>query len=39
MKCPKCGAPVEQDDRFCGECGIDLTKVSAVSSQNSTESE
>ncbi|MDU7037461.1 MAG: zinc ribbon domain-containing protein, partial [Staphylococcus simulans] len=24
MKCPKCGAPVEQDDRFCGECGIDL---------------
>ncbi|MHD0396407.1 zinc ribbon domain-containing protein [Staphylococcus simulans] len=39
MKCPNCGAPVEQGDRFCGECGTDLTKVAAVSSQDSTELE
>lgn len=24
MNCPKCGSPVMQDDRFCGECGEKL---------------
>ncbi len=30
MHCPNCGAPVGPDDRFCGECGTDLTKSKPV---------
>ncbi|AYU54220.1 zinc-ribbon domain-containing protein [Staphylococcus debuckii] len=30
MYCPNCGAPVGPDDRFCGECGTDLTKSKPV---------
>ncbi len=30
MYCPNCGAPVSADDRFCGECGTDLTKSKPV---------
>ena len=21
LRCPRCGAPVEPEDTFCGECG------------------
>ncbi|MGW4029090.1 PP2C family serine/threonine-protein phosphatase [Streptomyces sp. NPDC004838] len=27
--CPGCGEPVENDDRFCGACGHDLSAVAA----------
>lgn len=27
MKCPNCGAQVFEEDKFCGECGQDLTKM------------
>ena len=27
MKCPKCSAQVFEEDKFCGECGQDLTKM------------
>lgn len=30
MCCPNCGTPVGPDDRFCGECGTDLTKSKPV---------
>ncbi|GEP83637.1 Acyl-CoA cholesterol acyltransferase [Staphylococcus piscifermentans] len=30
MYCPNCGTPVGPDDRFCGECGTDLTKSKPV---------
>lgn len=36
MNCPNCGAPVEHDDRFCGECGTDLTQHAAVSSSKTS---
>lgn len=38
MNCPKCGSPVMQDDRFCGECGEKLIRsngnTTAVESTN-----
>lgn len=27
MKCPNCSAQVFEEDKFCGECGQDLTKM------------
>lgn len=27
IKCPQCGAPCADDDRFCGECGASLAGV------------
>ena len=30
MNCPNCGMPVSPEDRFCGECGTDLTKSKPV---------
>ncbi|WP_323703474.1 zinc ribbon domain-containing protein [Mammaliicoccus sp. Dog046] len=35
MNCPKCHAPITQDDRFCGECG---EKLEQAEHSNNTES-
>ncbi|OOV77429.1 zinc ribbon domain-containing protein [Mammaliicoccus fleurettii] len=41
MNCPKCGSPVTQDDRFCGECGEKLVQsdgsVTTAAPNNSSE--
>ncbi|MEL0537312.1 zinc-ribbon domain-containing protein [Staphylococcus debuckii] len=37
MYCPNCGAPVGPDDRFCGECGTDLTKSKPVAATTQTQ--
>lgn len=34
MACPSCGATVQSDASFCGQCGFDLRALSAAASQS-----
>ena len=32
-KCPKCGAEIDEDDVFCGDCGADLKKAAVEAAE------
>ena len=33
IKCPKCGAEIDEDDVFCGDCGADLKKAAVEAAE------
>lgn len=37
MKCPNCSAEVFEEDKFCGECGQDLTKMEPVAGKTESD--
>lgn len=38
MQCPNCNAPIFENDRFCGECGTDVSAVTMEQTATQTES-
>jgi uncharacterized membrane protein YvbJ len=38
MNCKNCGAPIEENQKFCGNCGTEIETKTEISTEVNTES-